>query len=226
MAEFDISALPPGLVRQPTGANSQARPTDELGQEAFLKLMLTQLKNQDPFEPLESGEFLGQIAQFSTVSGIQELQAIMTGVSSSITSDRSLRAASLLGRSVLVESAEGYLDLEEGLNGAVELQQSAESVLVEILDLSGARVGSVELGASASGLNSFSFNGIGSSGAELPAGRYRIRATAMAGGKSVSLQTLVSQRVAGVQITPGETDLTLDLAGGGSVVLGNVRRID
>ena len=224
MSSFDISALPPSLVREPV--EQESTDNNQLGQEAFLKLMLAQLENQDPLQPLENGEFLGQIAQFSTVTGIQELQNIMTGLSGSLSSDRSLRAASLLDRAVLVETAEADLDSDSGLSGAIELEQSADNVRVELLTPGGELVGRVDLGPSGAGLNSFRFNGVGAGGELLPEGRYRIRATATAGGETLALQSLVSQQVAGVRITPESTDLTLDLAGGGSVSLDDVRRID
>ena len=224
MTSFDISALPPSLVREPPAQESEE--SNQLGQEAFLRLMLAQLQNQDPLKPLENGEFLGQIAQFSTVTGIQELQNIMTSLSGSLTSDRSLRAASLLDRSVLVEGAEAYIDETGELQGAIDLPQAADTVRVEVLGLGGQLVGSFDLGVSAEGLNSFDYQISGADGAPPPAGRYRLRATATAGGQTLALQTLVSQQVAGVQITPGQTDLTLDLAGGGSVSLDDVRRID
>lgn len=221
---FDISALPPGLVREPEPARSG--PTDQLGQEEFLKLMLAQLKNQDPLQPLENGEFLGQIAQFGTVTGIQDLQNIMSGLSSNITSDRSLRAASLLDRQVLVAGTSARMDEEGLISGAVELNQPADSVRIDVLDLAGRLVGTVQLGGQGSGLNNFNFRGFDAEGQPLPAGTYQIRATATANGKPVALQTFTLRQVAGVQINPGASDLTLDLAGGDSVLLGDVRRID
>ena len=72
----------------------------ELGQDAFLKLMTAQMQHQDPFKPMESGEFLGQIAQFSTVSGIQAMQESLAGLSTALTSNQTLQAANLVGRGV------------------------------------------------------------------------------------------------------------------------------
>ena len=83
----------------------KAEKKKELGQEAFLNLMITQLKNQDPFKPLDSGEFLGQLAQFGTVSGLQDLQTKFDSLSSALVSNQALQAASLVGHTALVPSS-------------------------------------------------------------------------------------------------------------------------
>ena len=116
-SSFDPAAL--GLA-VPDEVDSQ-----ELGQEEFLQLMLTQLENQDPFKPMESGEFLGQLAQFGTVTGLGELQQSFESLSGSLISDQALQAASLVGRSVTIESGEGLLKTDSPLTGAVELPTSS-----------------------------------------------------------------------------------------------------
>src|SRR5687768_6194672 len=83
----------------------QAAAKGDLGQEDFLQLMLTQLKNQDPFKPMESGEFLGQIAQFGTVQGLAGLQTSFDSLSASLVSNQALQASALVGRSALVETS-------------------------------------------------------------------------------------------------------------------------
>src|SRR5690625_1502858 len=87
----------------------QQKAPGEIGQEDFLKLMVTQLQNQDPFSPMENGEFLAQIAQFTTATGIQELQQSFERFSSNIKTEQALQAASLVGRNVVVESDVGQL---------------------------------------------------------------------------------------------------------------------
>ena len=110
---------------------------EELGQEEFLQLMLTQLENQDPFKPMESGEFLGQLAQFGTVTGLGELQQSFESLSGSLISDQALQAASLVGRSVTIESGEGVLQPDAALTGAVELPTGSSSVSVQVMDAAG-----------------------------------------------------------------------------------------
>jgi flagellar basal-body rod modification protein FlgD len=95
-------------------------------QDQFLNLMIAQLKNQDPFKPLESGEFLTQIAQFGTVTGVKELQSSFSQLASSISSNQALQASSLVGRTVNIESNAGVLGQDSPLSGTVELEGSTD----------------------------------------------------------------------------------------------------
>ena len=110
----------------------------ELGQEEFLKLMITQLKNQDPFKPMESGEFLGQLAQFGTVSGLPGCRRRSTRCRRSLVSNQALQAASLVGRSALVESLDRCpIGAGQPVAGAVELPAARPRSHVTIRDASG-----------------------------------------------------------------------------------------
>jgi len=126
--------------------DQQPVPKQELGQEQFLKLLTTQLANQDPTKPMENGDFLGQLAQFSSVSGIQDLQKSFSAFAGSISSNQSLQAAGLVGRTVLVPSNEGVLSLQNGLKGEVNLTGSTENLVVQIQDRNGATVKELQLG--------------------------------------------------------------------------------
>ncbi len=88
---------------------------DSLGQEDFLTLMISQFRNQDPFEPMDNGEFLGQLAQFSTVNGISSLNAAFAGLAGSMQDNQALQAAGLVGHSVLAVTDIAYLDDEQSL---------------------------------------------------------------------------------------------------------------
>ncbi|MGB5260887.1 MAG: flagellar hook capping FlgD N-terminal domain-containing protein, partial [Gammaproteobacteria bacterium] len=111
--------------------------TTELGQEDFLKLMTTQLKNQDPFEPMENGEFMGQLAQFGTVSGIEEIRTEIQNLAGSLVSNQAMQASSMLGRAVLVPTGQGVLTSGGSIDGAVELPNSVASMNIGIYDQSG-----------------------------------------------------------------------------------------
>ena len=96
-----ISGLPPELagleLKQP-----EKKANDELGQSEFLDLMIAQLQHQDPLNPADSGEFLGQLAQFGTVNGITELQNSFADLATSLQSSQALQASTLVGRNVLI----------------------------------------------------------------------------------------------------------------------------
>lgn len=195
---------------------------DSLGQADFLKLMTTQLQNQDPLKPLESNEFLGQIAQFSTVSGIQGLQDSFSALSSSLTSSQSLQASGLVGHGVLYPSETGYLDGEAGLSGGVEMA-SAGQLVVEVVDASGAVVRRMDYGTQPAGTNYFNWDGKDASGTALPSGSYGIRATVTRNGATEAAPTLAAGLVQSVSL--GSNGLSLNLAGLGAIPFGDVRQI-
>ena len=204
------------------GLQAPTKAKDQLGQQDFLKLLTTQLTNQDPTKPLDSSAFLGQIAQFSTVSGIQDLQKSFTALSSSLTSSQSLQAAGLVGHGVLFPSSTGYLESRGSLNGGVEVPASGQLV-VEITDASGAVVRRLDYGTQPAGTSYFSWDGKDGSGTTMAAGSYGIKATVVQNGTSQSASTLAAGVVNSVSL--GANGLSLNLAGLGPVAFSNVRQI-
>ncbi len=101
--------------------------SDGLGQDAFLELMLTQIKHQDPLSPMESGDFLSQIAQFGTVNGITELNKSFAALTSSLQSSQALQASTMVGNTVLVPGNISELVTGGQITGAIELNNSTTS---------------------------------------------------------------------------------------------------
>ncbi len=208
-----------GLTRQPAAKSAK------LGQDEFLKLMVTQLKNQDPMKPLASGEFLSQIAQFSTVTGIQDLEASFKTLSGSLYSNQALQASSLVGRTVLVPSAGGLLPSGGSLTGAVDLTAGTPQLTVGIYDGSGQLVRRMALGTQAAGQVSFSWDGRTDAGTQAAPGVYRMKAEAEVGGQSVAMDTLVASRVESVVLGQPGGGIQLNLTGLGGVDFAAVRQI-
>jgi flagellar basal-body rod modification protein FlgD len=176
-------------------APPQAERKDELGQEEFLHLMVTQLENQDPFKPLESGEFLGQLAQFGTVSGLAGLQTKFDQLAGALVSNQALQAAGLVGRSVLAASGAAAIGAGEGLSGAIELPESSTDVRVQIRDALGQVVRELDLGTQSAGLVRFEWDGADAGGEPAPAGSYGIAAQYRAGNETEAADVLLSAPV-------------------------------
>ena len=122
-----------GLAAQPTNTSGTNR-ADQMGLNTFLKLMVTQLNNQDPFKPMENGEFLSQIAQFGSVTGLDQLNQNFESLAASITSGQALQAGSLVGREVLAPVETGYLVPGDTLRGQVQLDQCSPQVTLRVTD--------------------------------------------------------------------------------------------
>ncbi|MEX2257910.1 MAG: flagellar hook assembly protein FlgD [Woeseia sp.] len=218
----NISGVTDGGLFAPPPAQ-EAR--DELGQEDFMKLMITQFKNQDPFKPMDNGEFLGQLAQFGTVNGIEKLNSEFSGLSSSIQSEQVLQAANLVGRAVLAEADSGYLADGGSLEGSIELPASATSVQLEISNANGQLVRRLDLGAHAGGLADFEWDGRDESQQPVPAGHYTISARATRGSYTENVTTLLQANIESVNLGRHGEAMTLNVAGGDEMSVNQIRRI-
>ncbi|HZF29186.1 MAG TPA: flagellar hook assembly protein FlgD [Gammaproteobacteria bacterium] len=201
----------------------QAEKKKELGQDEFLNLMVTQLKNQDPFKPLESGEFLGQLAQFGTVSGLAGIQKSFDGLAGSLVSNQALQAAGLVGRTALVESDRGAIAAGGSLDGAVDVPASTGGVGIEIRNAAGQVVRHLQLGPQPAGLTRFHWDGLDDSGAPAAAGGYQLVAGYQKDNTAAAATTLVDAPVDSVVF--GADGFTVQLRGIGDLPFSAVREI-
>ena len=206
-------------------AQAGVNTSNELGQSDFLNLMLAQLKNQDPLNPMEGDQFLGQLAQFSTVSGIQSIENAMEGLSSSIGSARALQASSLVGRSVLMPSQSGALGALTDLRGEVNAPPGTASVNLEIRDSSGELLNTMTLAVDATGKASYRWDGTTFGGERVSPGVYHLNAHIPTDSGAASPEIRVIADVQSVSLGRGAEDVTLNLAGLGSLALGDVLEI-
>ena len=180
--------------------------------DRFLKLLVAQMQNQDPLNPMDNAQVTSQMAQINTVTGIDKLNATVQGLSTQFIQLQAMQGASLVGRDVIVAGNKLSVDAEAGIGqGGFELAGAADAVKLEILDASGRVVDTRQLGAAAAGTQSFSWPADGvADGAN-----YRFRITATAGAAAVGTTALMRDRVDAVS-TAGDT-LNLELARSGSV---------
>ena len=197
----------------------------DLGQEDFLTLMIAQFRNQDPFEPMDNGEFLGQLAQFGTVDGIDRLNGAFGQLTSSLTTDQALQASNLVGHDVLADTDRGYMPAGGNVEGAIELGSSAENVQIDINDASGQLVQRLNLGIQPAGLVNFAWDGTTERGGRAAAGEYTITARAIRGLSVESTPTLIEADIESVSLGRYGQGMTLNLAGGSILSMNQVRRI-
>ena len=222
-AVFDTKLMKELGIADPK-ARGGRRPKDTLGQEDFLRLMTTQLRMQSPLKPLENGQFLAQMAQFSAVQGIQELTASFAKLADALAAARSLQAAAMVGREVMVPGSALDLQGQGGVRGAVELPAGSGEVVVRVLDASGQLVRRLDLGSRPAGLVPFTWDGTDEAGEPVPPGTYRFEAQARIDGETQALEGYRLARVRSVAIG-GEEGVRLQLADGGQVDLAQVRQI-
>jgi flagellar basal-body rod modification protein FlgD len=209
-------------LRESTGPGEvgNAQAADEL-QDRFMTLLITQIKNQDPLNPLDNAEVTSQLAQLNMVGGIERLNERIEAMAASFLSGQSLQAASLVGRDVLIEA--GTLDnTGQGGRFGVEVARSVDAMSVSIVGPTGDIVERIDLGSQPAGLLALEWDGLDSGGQAAPAGSYRIEITATSGGDSVPVTALAARTVSAV--TTGDGKVQLELSNAGTVSLGQVRQ--
>ena len=212
-----------------SSAGLQAPPQREargdLGQDDFLTLMITQFKNQDPFKPMDNGDFLGQLAQFSTVNGIESLNRGFSGLSGAIQDEQALQAAGLVGRVVLAVSDTAYFNGSSPVSGIVELETSASNVQIDITDANGELVGRIDLGEQAPGTIAFNWDGYDSNGDLQDSGDYQIMARVSQGTSTESIPVAIRAVVDSVTLGGRGGQMVLNIDGGGRLLLGQIYQI-
>jgi flagellar basal-body rod modification protein FlgD len=193
-------------------------------QNEFLTLLTTQLKNQDPTNPLDSAQLTSQLAQISTVDGIQQLNATLQTLLSNMGSSQSMQAASLVGQAVLVPGSTLSLT-SNGAVGGLNLSSNADNVVVKVQNANGQTVKTLNLGSMNSGVNEFAWDGTTDSGGTVATGNYTFTIAATQGQNKVTASALAMGSVSSISPGSGTTATTVNVAGLGSYPLSNVMQI-
>jgi flagellar basal-body rod modification protein FlgD len=201
----------------------------ELNQEDFLTLMITQLKNQDPFKPMDPAQYVGQLAQFSSVSGLADINKNISALTTSLRGNQVLDGAALIGRTVIAEGNQIYRYVPaEGeaipTQGAVEVPAGASSVQLIVRDSAGTLVKTQAM-ENQKGLRGFTWDGSTDSGTTAPSGSYKIEVVAKVGDKNVSLNPSMAAQVSSVALDPNTGSLMLDTDTLGEIAMSDVERV-
>ncbi len=220
-------AISTGLLSELSIREKQPQQTNDngaIGQDVFLELLVTQMSNQDPLSPQENSEFVAQLAQFSSVEGIDRLNGTMDDFVGSFQSSQALQASSMVGRMVKVNTDTSYLSNGGIIAGTIDLSQSTNNLTVKIYDEAGQLVSEEMLGEQPAGEMNFAWDGVDNDGNQLPAGNYRFIATANYDGNSVQVNTSLSANVDSVTVGANGA-ISLNVAGIGPVSISSVREI-
>lgn len=146
---------------------------DKLGQAQFMQLMIAQLRNQDPTKPMDPSEFLGQLAQFGTVSGIQDMQASLSSLSDALRSSQVLGGTNLVGHDVLAAADTAALGATGDVRGAVTIPEGTNAAMLVVTDASGQLIRKMPL-STQQGDSAFTWDGTTDLGSRAPAGNYTV----------------------------------------------------
>jgi len=218
-----LTAINPSDSTSALGALTSATGSSADSEQRFLKLLVTQLNNQDPLNPLDNAQLTSQLAQMSTVSGIEKLNGAFQSLLAQSGSSQVLQSAGLIGRTVLVPGNE--LALKQGVAApfAVDVTGAADSVKVTITNAAGEAVRSYDLGALPPGVRTLSWDGLGDDGVPVAGGSYTLNVGALGGASAVAATALTYANVSSV--AQGAAGVSLDLESGRKVSLSDVRLI-
>ncbi len=215
--ETNTQLFPTGNAAATSGKKEELDPQDR-----FLKLLVTQMQNQDPLNPVDNAEVTSQLAQISTVTGIDKLNDTLQLLLADVEDSRTIEAAALVGRDVLVPGTTMSLDNGAAMAG-IELPQSVDKLSVTILDSSGIAVRTMDLGAQTAGISKFAWDGVTDSGTAAANGDYSFAVNATQGDKEITASTLALGSVSSV--SPGEHDAVLDMGRLGFIGFSDVKQI-
>ncbi len=222
-ATSGVSGANQSLIDSVNGtANTKATTTATGTQDRFLKLLTAQLKNQDPLNPMDNAQLTSQLAQISTVDGIERLNATLEKLVSSSVDAEAVQAAGLVGHQVMVAGS-GLTLTDAGAAGGVELAAAADQVTLTIKDTNGLTIRTIELGNLDAGMHNFGWDGKADSGAQAVNGAYSISVVAKRGSETVQASPL---QLAGVlSINRSSQGVTLDLGQLGLAKMSDVKQI-
>jgi flagellar basal-body rod modification protein FlgD len=216
MAITPINSVP--ASGQSAGTASSVKTT----KDDFMKLLVTQMKYQDPMNPMDNAQMTSQIAQLNTVEGINQLNATVSGLQASLMATQSMQSASLIGKSILADGNSINL-LNGSASLSMRLEGPAESVVVDVINSSGRIIKTADLGANAAGIKSFTWDGSTSEGGVAPNGQYTFQVNAKKLNQAVVVTPLTQATVSGVELTSAGPQLSLN--NGTNIAMSTVRGV-
>jgi flagellar basal-body rod modification protein FlgD len=198
--------------------------SNELGKSAFLELMIAQLNNQSPTDPQDNSQWVAQLAQFSSVESLENLNTSVDAIAGNYRSSQALQASAMVGRDVLVTTDSAYKTANGEVKGVAELPAGTSDMKISVFNEAGELIRQASMGQQSGGQIPFGWDGRNEKGEIMPAGNYRVAVDARYSGEMTQMATYMAANVDSVSID-GKGSVTLNLGGKGSVGLADIKQI-
>lgn len=209
----------------PNAMSSLATPKSQMSQEGFMKMLLTQLKMQNPLNPFDASTMMQQIAQLTGLSATQQLADSMDKFKSNLGTSQVLEASKIVGKNVQIATDKlQLLDAQEA-KGAVLVPQGMDAIEVAICDSQGKQVRTLKLNAPSEGVLDFSWDGKDDSGKSMEAGFYTVSAKGIVAGEETKIPTVSTFKVNSVALDRANSTVILNVDGLGGVSMNDVVKI-
>ncbi|WP_194723072.1 flagellar hook assembly protein FlgD [Noviherbaspirillum malthae] len=215
------NTVPADLLANMNGAKSTSNAVQEI-QDRFMTMLVAQMKNQDPLNPLDNAQVTSQMAQLSTVTGIDKLNATLQALQGSYQTSQALQATDMIGHGVLIPGSSVTLEKGASIFG-IDIPESVDGVEVTIRNASNQVVRTLNLGVQDAGTLPVAWDGATDAGGVAPDGAYKFEVKATRGDKSISVTPLAFGEVSSV--TTGTAGVKMSILGLGAVNFADVRQI-
>lgn len=209
--------------QQKNAANSKG--SDAMGKQDFLTLFTAQLKNQNPLDPVKNEAFVAQLAQFSQLEALTNMQGSLESFVTSMKSGQMLNSTNLIGREIAVAGAPGVLGESGGVDAAIDLPNGASGLQLTIRNAKGEVVQQLIAGAQAPGTMSASWDGNDAAGNRAAPGNYALSAQAVVNGQSTDVVVKTLSTVRSVFTNASDGSVSVEVAGGKTVPLNEIQRV-
>jgi flagellar basal-body rod modification protein FlgD len=196
-----------------------------MGKQEFLTLFTAQLQNQNPLEPVKNEAFVAQLAQFSQLEALTNMQGSLDKFVTSMSGERMLGSASLIGKKVAVTDTPTQLNSGGTIDASIDLPMGASGIQVSVFDSQGRLVQELIAGPQLPGTTPISWNGKDAAENPVPSGLYRLSANAVVNGKTVPVPVSTLSTVRAISSNPTDGSVSVEVDGGKTMLLTDVKRV-
>ncbi|MEK7344234.1 MAG: flagellar hook capping FlgD N-terminal domain-containing protein [Pseudomonadota bacterium] len=204
---------------------STSKTSEDMGKQDFLTLFTAQLQNQNPLEPVKNEAFVAQLAQFSQLEALTNMQTSLDTFVTSMSGERMLNSASLIGKKVAVSDALTQLTQGGTIDASIDLPEGAAGIQINVHDAKGNLVQELIAGAQTPGTVPVQWDGNDAMGNPAPTGLYRLTAQAVVNGNTTSVAVNALSTVRSIVTNPTDGSVSVEIDGGKSILLSDVKRV-
>lgn len=219
------SGLLQNVSRYEDVKDASKKTNEDMGKQEFLTLFTAQLQNQNPLEPVKNEAFVAQLAQFSQLEALTNMQGSLDSFVSSMSAERMLGSASLIGKKVAVTDTPTQLDSGASMDASIDLPMGASGVQLSVFDSQGRLVQELTAGPQTPGTTPLTWNGKDAADNPVPSGLYRLSAKAVVNGQTTDVPVSTLSTVRAIATNPADGSVNVEVDGGRTMLLSDVRRV-
>jgi flagellar basal-body rod modification protein FlgD len=219
------SSLLQNVSRYEDVKDAAKKTKEDMGKQEFLTLFTAQLQNQNPLEPVKNEAFVAQLAQFSQLEALTNMQGSLDKFVTSMSSERMLGSASLIGKKVAVTDTPTQLTKGGTIDGSIDLPMGASGIQVSVFDSQGRLVQELIAGPQLPGTTPISWNGKDAAENPVPSGLYRLSAKAVVNGQTTDVPVSTLSTVRAISSNPTDGSVSVEVDGGKTMLLTDVKRV-